>query len=323
MNTQLKQLREERKLSCARLAEEINTTEDNIKLWEEGKLEIPNSTLKDLAMVLSCSLDEILGLRQEGYTGYCSIFAREFEQTSGRDIIAYYGGVELTFNGVEEVQDYPIDEKVAESIYKCFRHRYDDEESWGKWLIIETLNNYILFINLDYLKSAYVYSDDKEPAPTFYNPEIYRILTDWDKVHPESDIQEIAKIFDISEALSQGIKSLVQELEANDKNWNSWEKFNYLNIYWSDGSKSLHFLDNILCSDLSEFQDGIVEVKFIREEDEGGSMEFINLEKVALIEIPATKFWEIRCQEDEEGNLINYRDLSIYLPPLPRNNNQN
>jgi transcriptional regulator with XRE-family HTH domain len=307
MKTQLKQLREERKLSCARLAEKINTTEENIQLWEEGKAPIPDSTLKDLAMVLSCSLDEILGLREEGYTGYCSIFAREFEQTSGRDIIAYYGGVQLTFNGLEEVKDYPIDEKVVEYTYKCFAHRYDDEESWGKWLIIETLNNYILFINLEYLKSAYVYSDDKEPAPEFYNPEIYRILTDWDKVHPESDIQEIVKVFDISEDLSQGIKSLVQELEANDENWDSWKKFNYANIYWSDGTESSHLLD----------------VKFIREEDEGGSMEFINLEKVALIEIPATKFWEIRCQEDEEGDLITYRDISIYLPPLPRDNDQN
>jgi transcriptional regulator with XRE-family HTH domain len=307
MNTQLKQLREERKLSCARLAEKINTTEENIRLWEEGKASIPNSALKDLAIVLSCSLDEILGLKKEGHTGDYYIFAREREKRSGRKVIGYYGGVKLKIEGFTEIKDYSIDEEAKQSIFYCFQYDYNNEDEschlLRQWVIIETLNNYILFINLKYLKSAYLYDHGAEEAPEFYHPEIYKILSDWkwgDEVDSESEIQDIAEVFDISETLAKIIKSIVKELEGNKENYNPCEKFSYAKIYWGDGSTTDHCLNETLCSDLSDIYNGVLDIRFLKfiKDNIGDSTEFINLQKIALIEIPGIKFWEICYKED-------------------------
>lgn len=242
--------------------------------------------------------------------------------------------MKLQLRGLQEEFDYPVDEEAAKSVGW---HLRDPEEEPHRfpWMHIETMNNYVLFINLKALKIAYLYTDNKEQAPTRYHPEVYRVLTEWDIVADNLQnptVDEIKTEFDISDALAQAVSSLVEELKANDENWDSWEELHYIKVYWLDGTQTFHYLDEELYSTLDSvkvvadepdvYSEVYLGISFLREEDEGGSTTFLNLDQIALIEIPAIKFWQVACECNPDS--LEIRGLSSYLPltiHLPNSSN--
>jgi len=315
----LKQILQERNLSYAALAEMLKTTQQTIQLWEKGKTEIPSAVLKDLAIILNCSIDDIMGVSQKRRSGYPG----SFFASSDMNIIYHFGGVNFKLQGLQEELDYPIDKQSAKSVYWHLQEPKDEPVHQFPWMDIETMNNYVLFVNLKALKICYLYTDAKEESPIFYHPEIYRVLTNWDILDdPNSTIEDIARTFDISDTLAKTVQSIEKELQTESDNCESWEQFNYLKIYWLDGTQTFHYLDEQLYSNLESLRDiagdpsiypeinkGTI---FIQEYDEGGSTTFLNLEQIALIEVPAIKFWQIACASEPE--FINFRDISPYLP---------
>lgn len=61
----LKQILQGRNLSEAALAEMLKTTEETIQLWKTAEIQIPSAALKDLAIILNCSVDEIMGVSEK------------------------------------------------------------------------------------------------------------------------------------------------------------------------------------------------------------------------------------------------------------------
>lgn len=321
----LKQIRQERNLSQPDLAEMIGATQQTIRLWETGKTTIPPSALKDLAIVLSCSVDEILGLTPKGYSCYPRFLALPLDKKKTREIVCYYGGLTLHLKGVKDELDYPVDEEVADSLGWYLQNPTDQPLHPFPWMWLETMNNYILFVNLKALKIAYLYSDTKQKAPSFYHPEVYRVLTNWDKLENENPtIEEIASVFEISEKLAKFTQSVVKTIKGEDEYWNAWEEFEEIKIYWLDGTQTSHYLDKKLYSDLEDLKH-IVDVdffdlypeahlgaRFIQEDDDGLSTTFLNLEQIALMQVPAIKFWQVACECDP--NTLEMRGTSAYLP---------
>ena len=324
MNIQIKQLFQEQDFSRYKLAEMLNTTEEMIQLWENGEREIPSRMLKDMAVIFRCSVDDILGLTKQGRTYYYEMFAREFEKKSGREIIGYYGGIKLTLQGIKTEKDYPVDEQAAQYFLNSFPQLHD-EPTPGPWRYIETLNNYILFINIKAVKMAQLYENSMEAAPPYENPEVYRILTDWDSSE-DLTIEEISESFDISEPLAEIIKSLVPKYHNSGY---MFDDFHYATVYWLDGTETSHYINEALCSDLYFLQDppylGVVygesnpdeltELRFLEDGHRGEVTTFLNLAQIALIEVPAIKFWQVYCEENPDS--LEYRGLSPYLP-LPK-----
>ncbi|MFN6558518.1 MAG: helix-turn-helix transcriptional regulator [Nostoc sp. ChiSLP01] len=319
----LKQILQGRNLSEATLAEMLKTTKETIQLWKTGKIQIPTAALKDLAIILNCSVDEIMGVTEKRRSGYPSSFFASSDNKRSMDIISHYGGVTFHFQGVEGKFDYPIDRESAKSIDWYLQEPTDEPPHQFNWMDIETMNNYIIFVNLKILKICYLYTDDKEESPIFYHPEFYRVLTDWDildELNPK--IEDITATFDISETLAQAIQSIVNELKTQCDNWDSSEQFSSIKIYWLDGTQTLHYLDEQLYSNLESLRyivgdpslhpEAHLGTRFIQEYDEGGSTTFLNLEQIALIEVPAVKFWQMACAS--EPTLLELRDTSPYLP---------
>jgi len=61
----LKDLREDNELLQKDVAKILNTTQTNYSKYELGKINIPNETLKQLAIFYKTSIDYILGLTNE------------------------------------------------------------------------------------------------------------------------------------------------------------------------------------------------------------------------------------------------------------------
>lgn len=256
-------------------------------------------------------------------SGYPSSFFARSDKNRSMNIISHYGGVTFQFQGVQGKFDYPIDKESAKSLDWYLQEPTDEPVHQFSWMDVETMNNYLIFVNLKTLKICYLYTDAKEQAPIFYHPEIYRVLTDWDildEINPT--VEDITATFDISETLSKAIQSIVKELQTECDNWDSSEQFSYLKVYWLDGTQTFHYLDEQLYSNLeslrhiagdpSLYPEAHLGTRFIQEYDEEGSTTFLNLEKIALIEVPAIKFWQMACASEPE--LLDLRDISPYLP---------
>jgi hypothetical protein len=137
--------------------------------------------------------------------------------------------------------------------------------------------------------------------------------------------KEIAEWEGISENFAEKVLGVIMHYqETEDENWNSIS-FDCTNIYWLDGEKTSHYLEKKLwwtlddlrklCdaptfySDTDKVPSGTM---FIQEEDKGGYIDFLNLDRIALIEVPAIKYWQIACEDSPD--LLDRRELSPYMP---------
>lgn len=63
--TRIKQLREAKKLSQKRLAEQLKVAQNTISSWEHGKREPDTETIKALTEIFDVTADYLLGLSDE------------------------------------------------------------------------------------------------------------------------------------------------------------------------------------------------------------------------------------------------------------------
>ena len=63
-STNLKALREERKLTQRELAEKLHTTQRKVSYWESGKIEPDLENLWKIADLFDVTLDELIGRKE-------------------------------------------------------------------------------------------------------------------------------------------------------------------------------------------------------------------------------------------------------------------
>ena len=61
----IKDIREDKELTQAKIAKMLNTSQTNYSKYELGKINIPIETLKNLSLILDISIDYLLGLTDE------------------------------------------------------------------------------------------------------------------------------------------------------------------------------------------------------------------------------------------------------------------
>ena len=61
----IKDIREDKELTQAKIAKMLNTSQTNYSKYELGKINIPMETLKNLSLILDTSIDYLLGLTDE------------------------------------------------------------------------------------------------------------------------------------------------------------------------------------------------------------------------------------------------------------------
>jgi transcriptional regulator with XRE-family HTH domain len=291
----LKQCRSEVGLTQQQLAEMLHTTQQTIARWESGKAAIPSSALKDLAIILHCQIENILGTSPVKR----SLYARSMNAFSkgNRDQVSFYGGLNLTIEGISEVLQFPIDEEQYQFIIQIFGDFPETAKS--KWIEIRTMNNWLLFINLKSLISLDTFDDDALAAPRFDHPEVYKALSS------RSQLEE--------QELSDELRRYCQEQMETFEEQNSDEIWSYYNtavIYTCQGQKEEVLLDESSIERFYEFsalhhdlhREGC---RFIAFEDEDlGGVKFFNLDRVSLMMVPAAAYEAATEEEENEEEEI-------------------
>jgi transcriptional regulator with XRE-family HTH domain len=322
----IRQLREAKKLTQADLAKKLNTTQQTIQRWEAGKTNISSDSLKELAIILDCSVDELLGIAEYSRTRYSTWFLSESEKKGRQKLIGNYGGVYLKMQKILQIKDYPIDDIAAQAIDGYFPE-IDRGSLDFNWIYFETMDNKIVFVNLRALKSVKIYTEHCEAAPPFSHPEVYRFITNWDADYLADGTTaiQIAQDNNISEDFAEKVIGVINNYEKIEQEEWCRISFDLVRVYWTDGEKESFMLDKrlwwtisdlkTLCNDptfYSENNESYSGMIFLEKHDWLDYREFLNLNNIALIEVPATKYWQLTCEDDP--TLLEERNLSPYLP---------
>jgi transcriptional regulator with XRE-family HTH domain len=277
----LKQCRSEVGLTQQQLAEMLHTTQQTIARWESGKTAIPSSALKDLAIILCCQIEDILGTSPVKR----SLYARSMKSFSkgNRDQVSFHGGLNLTIEGISEVLQFPIDEEQYQFIIQIFGDFPETAKS--KWIEIRTMNNWLLFINLKSLISLDTFDDDALAAPKFDHPEVYKALSS------RSQLEEQ----ELSDELRRYCQEQIEAFEEQNSD-EIWSYYNTAVIYTCQGRKKEIPLDEGCIEKFYEFSmfhhDLLREnLRFIAFEDESyGGVKFVNIDHISLMMVPAAAY---------------------------------
>jgi transcriptional regulator with XRE-family HTH domain len=266
----LKELRSRIGLTQKQLADEMDTTQQTIARWETGKTVLNVDQIRDLCVVLGCTADELLGWEAEP----SEIRTSPFSSIGSEEP---FGTLRIGMTCCE--REYPIGMKARKSLLERLE-TLDPINASNKsaWLETSSLDNKLLLINLRYLRKLRLLSDDVEEMPDFENPEIYRALDDF----PRSTATGQAR-----KKCEELVALLGGEDEAN-------RLVAQVRVTYDDGSDDWSHLSEETASEwfgVSMALPHLEQTCFVQIDEDGAyDSSFANLDRVAVIEIPADRF---------------------------------
>lgn len=165
------------------LAKHLGTTQQTWKSWEKGAFEPQQSILKNMALIFSTSVYDLLGnnpLTSRVTTNRYYLFSKN------NDVDGFWGHLGIMFKGKTKHLWFPITEQTAIELYNLL----DKPQKYSvhqPFISIHTLNNRVLWINLKKIKGISI-SNDHANMPSGdwnliwdgyqgYSAEIYRALS--------------------------------------------------------------------------------------------------------------------------------------------------
>jgi len=270
----LKTLRTRIGLTQKQLADKLDTTQQTIGRWETGFTEIPAPHLRDLAILFGCSVDELLGIKSGPVKRRANAFAQTEQGTP-------WGTVIVTFPFGK--REYPIDEADRTRICEVLQPSVEPT-ALTEWISFGALDNRLVHLNPDFVRTIKFVSDDAEEMPSFASPETYRSLTGHkagDAAGPllkEEQERVCAAFDDESDFLDVPRGAERARLELT-----------HLRLLLSGGENVRSALSDNLATSIVMLgnAEGAMERVFLPlEDDEAGDPTFFNLANVAAIETP-------------------------------------
>lgn len=114
----IKAIREKRKISQSRLGEMIGKSESTIGNYENGNIDIPCSALLKLAEALECELEELFGIKKDGFNPMAEL--RVYTQEDRQNM----AGI-LVKNGYT-VRQIKVPRGKGKSNYLCLQVKLED-----------------------------------------------------------------------------------------------------------------------------------------------------------------------------------------------------
>lgn len=156
----------------------LKTTQQTVARWESGQATPSVAALRDLAVIYRTSVDDLLG-KNPLSTGAATNSYFALDESDER----FWGHLGLRLPGDQHTRWFPITEKQANQVDKAVSGADDNP-----WLVVSTLNNRMLLINMSSVEHIYMLddnadeiSDDWELGWDSYNGhslEVYRALAD-------------------------------------------------------------------------------------------------------------------------------------------------
>lgn len=263
--SKLKELRTRYGFKQKDIADKLGTTQQTIARWETGQTAIPAAQLKDLALLLDCSVDELLGMEPRAEERPRAPFA-----TAEHGVP--FGAARFSFGFGERF--YPIDENIKAALLK--RTIGNAGSNKNSWFVFSALNNKLVLLNPETVRQYVIISDDVDEMPIFYHPEVYRALESGET--------------DLGSELAQQIERLRVDLGPSEAELS----VSSIEIVYRDGTVDRTFLN-------SEVADGVFNIvwdaddvpknSFAVLEAEGSELrKLVNLDHVAAVEVPLERY---------------------------------
>lgn len=173
----LRKLREACNYTQEELAKMLDTTQQTVARWEAGKAEPNLAALRDMAVIFGTSVDDLMGVNPFSKSVATTIFA-SLDGGYGH----FWGHLGVQLPGPSSTRWYPISAEVADLASRCLAGAGEDHP----WLMIPTLNNRLLWLNVDFVKSISLRGDSASQDPDDwelgwdgeggYPLEVYRAL---------------------------------------------------------------------------------------------------------------------------------------------------
>lgn len=279
----LKDLRTRFGLKQKDVADQLNTTQQTVARWETGQSSIPVAQLKDLAILFACSVDELLGVELHPRQRDAAGFARDKQGTP-------FGTLKIRLSGGE--LEFPIDETQAKRSLNLLRSNDFELQGGGEWIEVGTLNNRLVYLNPCHLAEFQLISDDTEAMPFFSSPEVYQALS---KDTPPNQLGHIAAT-ERSEVIRHLTGKSANEELTPDCEDALIEEMKCVKVIFADGRTSTHYLTDNTATELMVLSNNLECVganAFLRISDEGPDSHFVNLSKVAAIEVPLEAYLQL------------------------------
>lgn len=178
----MKRLRELRilfNLTQGELAAVLKVTQQTIARWETGKAEPNLAALRDIAVILDTSVDELLGI-DRSHNVMASKY-RQFDKADHAD--GFWGHLGLLYPNETKTRWYPVTQDTANYLERCLR---PDQGERDDWIIALTLNNRFLIFAVQAMKRIWLLGNNADQPEDDWNltwdgyqgfsPDIYRAL---------------------------------------------------------------------------------------------------------------------------------------------------
>ena len=219
----LKALRVQYGITQHELAKRLETTQQTIARWESGKSSIPAKHLRDIAVLLGCSVESLLNAKGD----QSPINAKQKNiHRSAAENSSPYGTVIVDFGGdVAKLREWPI--TCSERIYLLNQMQARVGEGMTSsaqgWIYFETLNDRIVFINTSELESLRLISDDAQEMPEYAHLEIYKAIRQLMYEAPLNDENVASDSYPYTRPFQDQCMSLIEQWGGNDDAINRME----------------------------------------------------------------------------------------------------
>ncbi|WP_186828382.1 helix-turn-helix transcriptional regulator [Pseudomonas chlororaphis] len=281
----LKELRKALGLTQAALADHLNVSQQTVARWERGDAEPNFAMLRDIAMLMGTSVDDLL----EYSVGRAKIPSQHWSPQD-EDIDGFWGHIGLLPPGRTKSLWYPITENECERVSRIISER----DSFSGWLLLTTLNNKALIVNPDLLQRIRLLDDAADEPDDGdwdlsidgyqgWGAEVYRGIGEffWDE-----DKFEVKN----SPSLKKSICDLVEEHELDEEA--ACELLEHTKIYLSSGSQISFKAVRGGVYELATEADCATPSTIFLENDYSGELNYFAPKHVALVEVPLTEYLE-------------------------------
>ena len=280
----LKKIRERHGLTQAELAEQIGTTQQTIARWESGKAEPSLAALRDLAVCLWTTVDQLLGRKSVLEPQSTNPFAWISGDKSG-----YWGNIGVRLPNSKFSTWYPVSTSSMEQVFAELQG-----VETNTWISFQTLNNRMVICRPSQLQ-AFTFLDEAEDGVEGdwevgpddiegWPQEVYECLEHIMWESPE-DADDTAQF---SDKLIAGTKEMISEHHLDDQKL--MEICVRTRIAHTDGStRLLHVSPDRMASVMFDFDIGMEHTgsMMLHLDDEGGDHSvFLSLDLISRIEFP-------------------------------------
>ena len=276
------------------MAERLNISQQTVAKWESGKIEPSLKHLREIALLFSTGVDDLLDNSNRITTNELGYFPK-LKNNKDLHVDGFWGNIGIRLKSQKMTRWYPISEDAYNAAFGSI-------QSEGTWFSIETLNNKLLFINRKNIIKITLLDEADDPTEDWnyswdssggINPEFYKALEEYYFDNNEENIPA---------PLLKSIKETIREEKLSEEDIE--DLITNARIFLNDGSVESKFIYE--CKELTEriesciydFEGELVPAVITIET--GAEECFYNADEVSLIEIPLIKYKHALSEIEED-----------------------